>query len=297
MTRFRADLILLGCAVIWGFAFLFQKTAMEHVGPLTFVASRAALAAVVLAPLAYSELRRKGLALDRDILCHGAFCGLLFFSGAAFQQLGLTTATVTNAGFLTALYVILVPFIAWVTLGKLPASVVWPAAAMSFAGTWLLGGGTLGHFSQGDLWIIVCAFFWAGHVVSLSRPTALARPLTLMCVQFATVFALAATGALALETVAFAGVMAATPQILYLGVLAGAITFTAFTYAMRATPAAEAAVIVSLETLFAAIAGYMFLNERLGLVGWLGAALIVSAGLLVQLSPLVSRHLSQASSP
>ena len=297
MTRFRADLILLACAVIWGVAFLFQKTAMEHVGPLTFVASRSILAVAVLAPFAWLELRRKGMGIDVEIARHGAFCGVLFFLGAAVQQLGLITATVTNAGFLTALYVILVPFIAWVALGKVPAAVVWPATAMSFAGTWLLGGGTIGALSRGDLLIVVCAVFWAGHVVALSRPTALTRPLTLMVVQFAAVFVLAATGAALLETVELARIKAAAVQILYLGVLAGAITYPALTYAMRATPAAEAAVIVSLETIFAALAGYLVLGERLSPVGWIGAAMILSAGLLVQLAPHLRERLRPASSP
>ena len=118
MNRLNADLILLAAAVIWGLAFLFQKSAMAHVGPLTFIAARSALAALALAPLAWREHAQAGAPMPRGLLPIACGGGLLFFVAAWLQQAGLQTATVTNTGFLTALYVVITPFIAWGWNGK-----------------------------------------------------------------------------------------------------------------------------------------------------------------------------------
>ena len=140
MNRFVADLLLLLTAAIWGLAFVFQKTAMDVIGPYTFIASRSCVAALALLPFAWVEGRRAGAAfLPNRMLPVMMLGGVLFFIAAALQQIGLKTATVTNAGFLTALYVIFTPFVAWFWRRLAPASVVWPAALLSIVGTWLLG--------------------------------------------------------------------------------------------------------------------------------------------------------------
>ena len=166
MTRLRADLILLLVAAIWGLAFVFQKTAMSTLGPYTFIAARSLVAAVALAPLAFLEASRTTVTASSSFRSVIAVSGLLFFIAAAFQQVGLQTATVTNSGFLTALYVVFTPFVAWVWNKKSPNRVVWPAAALSFVGTWLLGGGAFSAFNQGDILVAICA----------SRSPALMRP-------------------------------------------------------------------------------------------------------------------------
>jgi len=118
MTRIRADLLLFACAAIWGFAFLFQKSAMDHIGPFTFVGTRALLAAMVLAPLAYIEHRRSIVPVTASYLWTGLFAGLAFVTGAVLQQAGLITASVTNTAFLTALYVVITPFISFAFIRK-----------------------------------------------------------------------------------------------------------------------------------------------------------------------------------
>ena len=284
MHRLHADIALLFAAAVWGVAFVFQKSAMEHIGPLTFIAARGTLAALALAPLAWREHRNAPVpASNWGLLKIAALGGFVFFLAAWLQQAGLKTATVTNTGFLTALYVVITPFIAWGWSGKAPSPLVWPAAALSAFGTWLLGGGTLGSFSHGDLLVAMCAFFWGVHVVITGRASPFRRPVAFTAVQFAVVGILAAAGAALLEAPSWTGIAAAAPDIAYVGLLSSALTFTILTVALQHTPPSEAAVIVSLETVFAALAAYLILGERLPAIGWAGAGLILTAILLVQL--------------
>jgi drug/metabolite transporter (DMT)-like permease len=287
MTRLNADGALLLAAAVWGVAFLFQKSAMEHVGPLAFIAARGALAAVALAPLAWREHRRaaaaSGVTAFWSIAVWG---GVAFFVAAWLQQAGIQTATVTNTGFLTALYVVLTPFVAWVWSGKLPSAMVWPAVALSTLGTWLLGGGgTLSALGTGDWLVALCAVFWAIHVVVTGQAAPFGRPIGFTAVQFAVVAALASLGSALFETTTLAGLAGAASDILYVGLLSSALTFTVLTAALQYTPPSEAAVIVSMETVFAALAAFLVLGERLPAVGWLGAALILGSTLLLQLGP------------
>ena len=291
MSRLAADLILLLAAAIWGLAFYFQKSAMSDVGPFVFIAARASVAALALAPFAIFELRNRGSqiqgrSVDRAGLARlGLMGGVFFFFGATFQQAGLMTATITNAGFLTALYVVITPFIVWLTARRAPTCVVWTAVGLSFVGTWALGGGSVGGFSRGDGLVAICAVFWAIHLVVTGRSPRFGAPLSFTCVQFATVAALAVTAALVFEPISAAALANASGAILYVGVLSSAVTFTLLAIAMKHTPASEAAVLMSMETLFAALAGAFLLGERLPPVGWLGAALLFAATLLVQLAP------------
>lgn len=285
MNRLAADLLLLLTAAIWGLAFVFQKTAMDVIGPYTFIASRSVVAALALLPFAWFEGGRRQAVLPRRMLPIIAAGGVLFFIGAALQQVGLQTATVTNAGFLTALYVIFTPFVAWIWRRVAPAAVVWPAAILSVVGTWLLGGGSIAAFNVGDMLITVCAVFWAVHVLVTSESNAFNRPLAYTCGQFAVVAILALLAALLFETPTLAALTKAAPQIAYVGLLSSALTFTLLAVAMRHTPPSEAAVIISTESLFGAFAGALLLGERIGLVAWFGAGMIVAATVLVQASP------------
>jgi drug/metabolite transporter (DMT)-like permease len=282
MSRLNADLVLLLAAAVWGVAFLFQKSAMDHVGPLAFIAARCGLAALALVPFAIRERRRAPGPPAHGFLAVACWGGVAFFVAAWLQQAGLVTATVTNTGFLTALYVVITPFIAWGWSGKPAGAIVWPAAALSAFGTWLLGGGTLSSFSQGDGLVALSAVAWAAHVVITGSAARFARPIGFTALQFAVAAALATAGAALLETVTFAGLIAAVPDIAYVGLLSSALTFTLLTVALQYTPPSEVAVIVSLETVFAALAAYLVLDERVGALGWVGAALIMLAVLLIQ---------------
>lgn len=288
MSRLNADIALLFAAAVWGLAFVFQKSAMDHIGPLAFIAARGAIAAVALAPLALREHWRVASSGSPGFWIIAVSGGIAFFIAAWLQQTGICTATVTNTGFLTALYVVITPFIAWGWSGKVPNPIVWPAVALSAVGTWLLGGGTLSAFSTGDALVALSALFWAIHVVVTGRASPYGRPIAFTAVQFAVVGALALIASSLFETTTLDGLRRALPDIAYVGLLSSALTFTILTVALQYTPPSEAAVIVSLETVFAALAAYILLGERLAYIGWAGAALILSATLLLQLSPVLN---------
>jgi drug/metabolite transporter (DMT)-like permease len=292
LSRLSADLLLVVAAVVWGLAFVYQKSAMAVIGPFTFIAARSVVAALALAPLAVIEARRAGqpLAPAPGLTRMAAVGGVLFFIAAAFQQIGLITASVTNSGFLTALYVVFVPFVAWAWHRLRPDPIVLPAAALSFLGTWLLGGGLLAAFGVGDAMVAISAVFWAAHVVITGAASRFARPVAFTCLQFAVVGLLGLAGAFAFETPTLDGLAAAWTEILYVGLLSSALTFTLLAVALKHTPPAEAAIIVSMESLFAAFAGAWLLGERLSWIAWSGAGLILTATLLVQLAPVRQRR-------
>jgi drug/metabolite transporter (DMT)-like permease len=290
MTRLTADLALLFAALVWGIAFLFQKMAMADIGPLTFVAARAGIAALALLPFALREHRAKAATVPIGFWRIGAFSGAAFFAGAILQQMGIITATVTNTGFLTALYVVITPFIAWATARVAPSVFVWPAVALSAIGTWLLGGGTLAAFSSGDGLVALSAIFWAAHVVIVGQAAIYARPVAFTALQFVVVSLLALAGAFAFESATAEGLSAALPSILYVGLMSSALTFTLLTIALQYTPPSEAAVIVSLETVFAAIAAFLVLGERMPPIAWVGAAMIMAGTLVIQLGGARKAH-------
>src|SRR5262245_14262856 len=283
MSRFQADILLLFTAFIWGVAFLFQKSATAYVGPLTFLALRGLIAFVALAPLALREGRRAASPARADFYLTSLAGGSAFLIAGWLQQAGLETATVTNTGFLTALYVVLTPLIVLGWSGKMPNPLVWPAVAMSAIGTWLLGGGTLSAFSRGDIMVAISAFFWAVQVVITAAATRYQRPIGFTALQFGVVTLLAGLAGLALEPFDLAQLRAAAVDIAFVGLFSSALTFTLLTIAMQHTPPSEAAIIVGTETLFAAAAAYLLLGERLGALGWVGAILILGASLMVQL--------------
>jgi drug/metabolite transporter (DMT)-like permease len=280
MTRLRADALIVLCAALWGFAFLLQKSAMAHLGPMTFIAARAGVAALVLLPLAMIEHGRSTSRLtyaDLAFVLPGAGA---FLTAALFQQFGIKTASVTNTGFLTALYVIATPFLSFALTGRSIAPTVWLAAALSFAGTWLLGAGTVGGFGHGDWLIAISALFWALHIVVLGL-AAPRRPVLFTALQFGAVAVVALAGALLWETINLAELEAAAPQILYVGTISTALTFTLFTVALRATSPAEAAIVASSDTLFAAFFAWLLLGERLTPLGTAGAMAILAGVVIV----------------
>lgn len=288
MRRIHADLLLLLAALIWGTAFVAQKTANDKIGPLTFVACRAALTALVLLPFALAEHRRIPERLRPGDLGLALLIGLFLFLALGLQQLGLVTATVTNAGFLTSLYIVMVPFIAWWFWRKAPHGVVWPAAIISVAGVFLLGGGAISALTSGDWLIIACALASAFHIVLIAiLLNRASRPMGLTFVQFVVVALLGLVAAHELETVTRAGLIAALPEIIYAGVVSGGIAYSLQSIAQRHTPPSDAAIIMGSEALFAAVAGATFLGERLSAAGWLGAALILVAVLMVELVPMM----------
>ena len=290
MRRTHADLLMLLIAAIWGLAFVFQKTAMSVVAPLVFVACRTAVATLVMTPLAIAEARRYPGRATMAFSAQAVAAGTAFFVAAWLQQEGLKTATVTAAGFLTALYVVFVPFAAWAMMRRRPTSDVWIAILIAMAGLWLLAGGPFGALSRGDMLVTLSALPLALQITLTGMNARHGRPATHVAIQFATTALLALLFALLLEPISLSAIHAALPQILFTGVLSTALTFTLMTIAMRHTPPSEAAILMSTETLFAALAGAILLGERLPASGWFGAVLILLAILIVQARAWLAEH-------
>lgn len=289
LTRLQADGLLLLVALIWGSAFVAQNWGMAHIGPLAFTGLRFMVGALVVLPLAWRELRQlrsHGLRLRAGDHARIAGLGALLFVGAVLQQVGIQHTTVTNAGFLTALYVPLVPVVGWWLLGERPHVLAWPCAAACVAGTWLLSGAGAVSFNVGDAWVLAGALPWALHVALVGRTAErLAAPFTLACGQFLACGALALLAAWALEPWSVQQVRQAAGAILYTGILSVGVGFTGQVVPQRWTRAADAAIVLSSETLFAAVFGAWLMGDRLGATGLAGGALILAGILAVQLLP------------
>jgi drug/metabolite transporter (DMT)-like permease len=297
MSRSLANLLLLTAGAIWGMGFIAQQTAMDDIGPLLFIALRFLLAGFAVLPFAIMELKKADQpGYISTIAQHwrGFFwVGLAFFLGMFFQQVGLIGTSVTNAGFLTALYVIMVPVLMVTIFRKRQPPIIWPAAGMALIGIYMLSGGNLSTLNQGDILVIVCALFWAGHVILTGRvgqETCL--PVTMATTQFFVTAVLAFIGyAIAVaaglgETIPDqAALIGALPEIIYAGTIAGGLGFTLQAIGQRYTSESAAAVLISTESLFAALFGAVFLGERLVTIGYLGCGLIFAAIILVELAP------------
>ena len=297
LTRARSNLLLLLVALIWGSAFVAQAIGTRSLGAFMFTGLRFALGAAVVAPFAWREwhtLRAQDRRPRPRDLAHIAGLGTLLFLGAAMQQIGMLTTSVTNAGFLTALYIPLVPVFGWIALGHAPHWTTWLAAAGCMVGTWLLtgGGAAAGLFNlrTGDWWVIASSVPWAAHVMLVGRAAnRLHGAMLVACGQFVACSVLSLILGVAIEPVTAHGAFQALGAIAYTGVLSVGIGFTLQVVAQRHARAADSAIVLSSETVFAAAFGAVFMGDRIGAVGLAGCGLILSCVLVVQLQPLVWR--------
>ena len=196
----------------------------------------------------------------------------------------IVSTTVTNAGFLTALYVPLVPVLGWLLMRHLPHWSVWPGALACLVGAFLLSGAHELQVGLGDAWVIASALPWAVHVLLVGRVAdRLASPFAVAGGQFLVCGLVALLWALAFEPWSLAGLRAAAWPLLYTGVMSVGVAFTAQVVAQRHAHAADAAIILSSETLFSALFGYFLMGDRLAPLGLLGCGLILGSMLLVQL--------------
>jgi drug/metabolite transporter (DMT)-like permease len=294
MTRLRADLLLLLAAFIWGSAFVTQKYANDTMPPTLFVGARFFISALLLAPLAYRESQSSATRLRRRDFALAGLIGLSLFSAVELQQVGLVTTSVTNAGFITSLYIAFVPFVAWLLAGtKLRPSVL-AACAVSLLGAWLLAShGQAAPPSRGDFLVLAAAVLTALHITLVSIFMANSGRRFFLCfVQYGVTSLCGVSLGSSFETASWHGLAAALPWILYAGAVSGGIAFTLQIVAQRHTPAAEAALIMSLESVFAASAAALVLGERLSLSALSGCALILMGVVMVEVAPAWPRRRS-----
>jgi drug/metabolite transporter (DMT)-like permease len=288
------DALLLLTAAIWGFAFVAQRAGMEHVGPFWFTAVRFALGSLSLLPLVL--LRRRTARRSTEpagvprlrVMPAGLLAGAVLFGGAALQQVGMVWTSAGKAGFITGLYVVLVPLVGlfWGERAGWPR---WLAALLAAAGLFLLTVTRSLALERGDLFVLVGALFWTAHVRLLGWLSPRTDPVALACTQFAVCALLSAIAAAVSEPLAFDALIAAGLPILYGGLLSVGVAYTLQVVAQRRAPPAHAAVLLSLETVFAALGGALVLGERLGPRALLGCALMFAGMICSQLPLLIGR--------
>jgi drug/metabolite transporter (DMT)-like permease len=287
----KADGLLLLTALIWGLAFVAQRTGMQSIGPFAYNGVRFALGTLSLLPLLLLGKRkarpvppghRAMTPLAKTAWV--ALAGLVLFAGASLQQVGLVTTTAANAGFITSLYVILVPLIG-ICLGKPSGLRIWIGAVLAVAGLFILSVGAGFSMAPGDLLQLVGAFFWAGHILLINRLVARMEALEIAVGQFATCSLLSLAVALLREPAPFAGLGPAAIPILYGGLLSIGVAYTLQIVAQKTAHPAHASIILSMEALFAAIGGVLLLQEPMTLRLVLGGVLMLAGMIVSQLEP------------
>ena len=281
----KSDLILLLTAAIWGFAFVAQRAGMEHIGPFTYNTLRFALGSLVLLPFVFTKFRiietghvDSGIEI-KILLKGGVLAGIILFFGATLQQTGLVYTTAGKAGFITGLYVILVPIIG-LFLRQRPGIGTWAGAILAVIGLFLLSVSETLTISRGDDLVLIGSFVWAVHVLIIGMYSKKVDPVRLAFTQFVICAVLSLVSALIFETFDLASIRLAAIPILYGGIMSAGIAFTLQVIGQRYAPPAHAAIIMSLEAVFAVLGGWWLLSETMTSRGILGCVLMLF-GMLV----------------
>ena len=325
--KMLGNLLLLLTAMIWGTAFVFQRVGMDSIEPVTFNAARMALAAVMVGALAFGLRRRNSKAVSSRNAAGmpvpgtagntpmqagerksqwsrtwrgGICCGLFLTAGSVFQQMGVVYTTAGKAGFITAMYMLLVPILSfllfkkknswlvWLAVNfllfkKKNSWLVWLAVFLGVGGMYLLCVKEDFSLTRGDILVCICALMFSGHILCCDYFVKLASAVELAAIQFATAAVVSAVIASFTESPNWAGIAAATVPILYCGVVSGGIGYTLQIVAQKFTDPTIASLLMSLESVFAVIAGALLLGEQMSSRELLGCVVMFAATILVQI--------------
>jgi len=287
----KTDALLLLTSLIWGFNFAAQRSGMSVIGPFAFSAARFALGALVLVPLLVLSRHRAARlpgAAERPAAATRAawagLAGLVLFIASNLQQVGLVSTTAGNAGFITCLYVVLVPLFAFFA-GKASGALIWCGALLAVAGLWVLSVGAGFTLAPGDGLELVGALFWTIHILLISRLASRMEALEIAVGQFAVCSVLSGIVALVREPAPFAGLLPAAVPILFGGLFSIGIAYTLQIVAQKTAHPAHASIILSMEALFAGIGGVLLLGEPLTLRLVAGGTLMLGGMVVSQWQP------------
>ena len=278
----RSNMMLLMAAAIWGLGFVAQRLGMDHMGPYTFNGLRFLLGAASLLPLLWWLKSRQpaGQSEDRRLLLTGGLlAGAVLFSAASLQQVGLLYTTAAKAGFITGLYIILVPVIGLALRHKTGTN-TWVGALIAMAGLYYLSVTEDFTIGYGDLLQVAGALFWAIHLLVLDHYSSRVAPIRLASVQFLVCGLLSLAVAFTIEMPTVSGAVAGWQALLYAGLVSVGVGYTLQVVGQRGAHPAHAAIILSLETVFAAIGGVLLLGEILDERAIVGCSLM-QAGMLI----------------
>ena len=306
--RLQADLVLLLVALIWGVSIVLQHIAAAEVQAYMFNGVRFLLGVIVILPFAIHEA--SGIAVpdgDRSSIevvslarllpvkyLPGVFLtGLLLAAGSAFQQIGMKYTTASNAGFITGLYVVFVPiFLTFGGLRKVPRPMVWIAALLSACGLFLLS--TSGHFrvNRGDLLVLAGSVFWALHVILVDWMVRRVRVMQFVVGQSLVCGLVSLVVGMYLEPQALQPIVSYWWLLAYTGIIAVGVGFTFQAVGQRMAPPADTAIILSMESVFAAIGGWLFLAESLTPLQLLGGGIILLGMMVAQSDVILEKRLT-----
>ena len=283
--------LLLLTALIWGTAFVSQRVGNSLIEPISFNAARMALAAAAVGGLSLALRRRERTSFspdelrdrDRQAVIGGVCCGVCLTVASILQQTGLVTTTAGKAGFITAMYMLLVPVIRLVFFRDRGTALVWSAVALGVAGMYLLCVKDSFRLTRGDTLVCLCAVFFSAHILCCGHFARRADPVTLSAVQFATAAVLSAAMAFLTEEPSWEKLAGAAVPILYCGIVSGGVGYTLQITAQKYTDPTVASLLMSMESVFAVLAGALLLSERMTSRELAGCAVMFAAIILVQL--------------
>ena len=297
--KMLGNALLILTAMIWGTAFVFQRTGMESIEPITFNAARMALAAVAVGAVsvvtAPAEKKRfageritgpgeeQHRAYNRNTLIGGICCGTFLAAASIFQQMGIVYTTAGKAGFITAMYMLLVPVIGTVFFHKRNSWIVWLAVLIGVAGMYLLCMTEGFRLTRGDTLVCICALLFSGHILCCDHFVQLGDPIRISAIQFAACTVISAIAAVILEQPTWDKIVSAAIPILYCGLISGGLGYTLQIIAQKFTDPTIASLLMSLESVFAVIAGALLLGERMSTRELMGCVVMFAAIVLVQI--------------
>ena len=289
--QLRGTLLLTLTAIIWGVAFVAQSVGMDHVGPWTFICTRYILGVLVLLPVICIGTKKrllegKGTVLDHDIrkntFIGGVLCGIFLFCASLFQQYGIIYTSVGKAGFITALYIIIVPILS-IFLHKKIGLNEWISAVIATVGFYVMSIQGQTGVNIGDILILVCALVFSMQIMTIDRFVDKVDPVAMSCVQFFVCVILGMIGMLIIEKPDVSSIIAAGIPILYAGLLSSGAGYTLQILGQRDLPPTVASLLMSLESVFSALAGFVILHQTLSVRELIGCALVFAGVILAQI--------------
>lgn len=284
----RQNVLPVLAALIWGTAFVAQSVSADHVEPFTFNAARSVVAFLFLLVLCMF-LRGRRRAAERtaagsrkDLLLGGLCCGVALTVASFFQQKGLETTTSGKAGFITALYIVIVPIIG-IFLKKKAPKIIWISVALAVAGLYCLCITEGFRITTGDFYVLLCAFCFSGHILVIDYFGQKVDGVELSCVQFLVVSLLSGVGMLLSETPSWSALMACIGPVLYVGIFSSGVAYTLQILAQKDSNPTVVSLLLSLESVFATLAGAVILHDRMSGKEYFGCVLMLVAVVLAQL--------------
>ena len=276
--------MLIIAAILWGLGFVAQREGMEHIGPFFYTTLRFGIGVICLIPIYFMTRKeeRKIRVDKKQILIAGLIVGIFLFLGVNSQQIGLVTTTAGKASFITALYMILVPVFG-LLIGHRTRRIIWVAILIALAGLYFMSINESFRIETGDLFVIACAIFWAVHFLFISHYSSRVGAIRLSILQFLVCAILSLIVALIREPIELHALVPALPSLLYGGIGAVGIAYTLHVVALKTANPAYASLILSTESVFGALGGWLILHETMTGRQILGAGLIMTAVILTQI--------------